>query len=952
MIRTNVRLIALLASILTFATAVSQSSAQEFDNPTAILEALKTKQGDAAIAFCLDQIGKVNDRSFQQAILCQRLGLLYLAKGQFALAQRQMNLAVDILSAFQSPPPRAEAQLLLARLDQAYLSVQIQDFVQSKSQYDAILKSLANKPDRDFFVEGQAQREMAKMYELLGEYATAERMYQESITALEQLRPGGNVSAGRTKNIQLGKSHSGLARLYLTEAKYAQARDQYLQAKNLVLAATGPDSNDTVIADIGLAMLNLQEAIEEKSEARLAEAAEFFTSALTVITNQNRLETYLGHQLNVNIAAFYCEKANQADRNNDPATAQAKRLEAQKYYLKAITFFEKTHADDLSHPDLVASRIKYVALLTRLNELKEAGAQMQMARESLLTYIKGVLPFRAEPEQTQFLQNKDKRWLHAGLTIATQNPNAAGLATQSAEWVINGKGILLPMIGEKLQLGRNLPEYAALSKTQDQLTQLAFQPQLKGEEITRREAAITELRKIESKQADAFALALERDASIKKQLTKAEWVSINQVQKRLANDVAYIDIVRVDVLDLTNPSLDWERVESRYYAWVITANSPVQLVKLGEATQVDKLVSEFHDQLIQDGVAFGELSRNKSIPPPELKIAIATAEAKAEVKLLVGLDELSDLILKPLLPHIGNKAKWIISPDGKLWSMPFNALRENNKYVIENHTVSHAFNGRDLLAKQAAPVNVNVPVMVGAVDYAKTVAFEPLPQSGSELADSQEPFETWANAKPELLIGLKAEEKMFRKKRNPKGLHICTHGFYMENNKALPNELKLFPNPLYRCGLAFSNANNRFRTANLPAENDGILFGIELLSMDLRGTDLVVLSACQTALGSQIAIDDRRGDKRVFTADISEGVLGLQYAFHLAGAKSVVGTLWEVSDKATADTVSDLFDQLGNKNRPIDEALRSGQLLVLRTRRIEKKASHPFFWAGFVVTQR
>jgi CHAT domain-containing protein len=162
--------------------------------------------------------------------------------------------------------------------------------------------------------------------------------------------------------------------------------------------------------------------------------------------------------------------------------------------------------------------------------------------------------------------------------------------------------------------------------------------------------------------------------------------------------------------------------------------------------------------------------------------------------------------------------------------------------------------------------------------------------------------------------------------QSPRLLHVATHAFFLENLPApgSTSESSPFENPLLRSGLVFAGAN-----ALASGAEDGVLTALEASALDLSGTELLVLSACETGLGE---------------ARSSDGVYGLRRAFALAGARSQVMSLWKVNDEATRRLMADFYERLF-RGEDRSEALRQAQLSILRNPVLRS----PYYWAGFVL---
>ena len=162
------------------------------------------------------------------------------------------------------------------------------------------------------------------------------------------------------------------------------------------------------------------------------------------------------------------------------------------------------------------------------------------------------------------------------------------------------------------------------------------------------------------------------------------------------------------------------------------------------------------------------------------------------------------------------------------------------------------------------------------------------------------------------------EENLF-KVNAPKILYLSTHGTFLRDKSIL--------NPMLKSIILLDGANESIR----QKRGNGIVSGLELAGLNLLGTELVVLSACETGVGE---IED------------SEGIAGLSKAFMEAGAKSMIMTLWSVNDKKSSELMEKFFEGV-KRGVSYSDALREAKIWM-----IEVGNSHPFFWSGFVGSGR
>ena len=249
--------------------------------------------------------------------------------------------------------------------------------------------------------------------------------------------------------------------------------------------------------------------------------------------------------------------------------------------------------------------------------------------------------------------------------------------------------------------------------------------------------------------------------------------------------------------------------------------------------------------------------------------------------------------------------------------------------------------------------NQSKTLILGGINYSSTInsqkIWSELPGTFTETQSINDLFKK-NNSETEFYFGDKATESVFKEKiKNSQIIHISTHGFFFPDpeskstdyqNVSLDtlifrgssNYAKLSftknKNPLMRSGLALSNANDILDRDPLKEGEDGVLTALEVSNMDLSNTQMVVLSACETGLG------DIKGH---------EGVYGLQRAFKIAGAKSLIMSLWQVPDNETAEFMKLFYENLFK--------LKDIQIAFSSTQKTMRQKYKPYYWAAFVLIE-
>ena len=323
-----------------------------------------------------------------------------------------------------------------------------------------------------------------------------------------------------------------------------------------------------------------------------------------------------------------------------------------------------------------------------------------------------------------------------------------------------------------------------------------------------------------------------------------------------------------------------------------------------------------------------------------------------------------DALWKPLEPALVGGRRIYVAADGVLNQIPIGLLSDSTgKLLLEKYQLRLVNSTRDLLRSPDA-ATARSAVLLGNPAF-DSVAAAPALAPGSPPSAAARSVDL-AGAPLPPLPGTEAEvtgiEKLLRQSgwqttlytgdralkasiqnvRAPRVVHIATHGFFLEDHPAPDKSGRAVrlrgasDDPMLHSGLFFAGAN-RTRSGAAPAgSDDGVLTAYEASQLNLQGTELVVLSACETGLGEQ---------------SNSEGVFGLRRALQEAGASAVMMSMWSVPDQETQELMSLFYAKwLGGLDKP--EALRQAQLEERDVVRKRYGRDLPYYWGAFVLVSR
>ncbi len=391
-------------------------------------------------------------------------------------------------------------------------------------------------------------------------------------------------------------------------------------------------------------------------------------------------------------------------------------------------------------------------------------------------------------------------------------------------------------------------------------------------------------------------------------------------------------------------------------AWVVRPGKSVQRVELGEASTIENATRTFLRELVESRGLSGVDEKNQAGRPSISKAA----------------RRLRELLWDPLAELIGDSERVFISPDSFLGTLPLEVMqREDGSYLLEHHAFVY---GRDLASLSRLVDTEWVPrdgvLVCGGIDYNNRID---LPAGKAQVGDTRGSFRSrWSRLrasaseadsivelheltreKGSLCLFLEksaaTEERLKEEMPNHGIIHLATHGYFQP--EGLPSMWEDAPRIDEDSDYAgMRNAERRitgllpgllsglvFAGANFPPEagrDNGLLTAEEVTFIDLSRCELVVLSACETGLGRP---------------ESGQGMIGLRRSFRMAGARTVISSLWSVKDEATSELMTMFYENLWLKKMGKLSALRTAQLEMLKRNRAEYGEGLPSTWGAFVL---
>ncbi len=891
-------------------------------------------------------LGSVGDQHPDYAANLNNLADLYKNTGKYELAEQLLNESLNI----------RKRVLGENHLDYAVSLSNLADLYEYYGQYgkaesfllksDSIIRRNYGEKHPSLIT---SLNNLAALYDDMGDYVKAEPLYQKAKELRKNIlgdeHPSYALSLNNlgtfymeiglsekseplflsakqiwekslgTKHVNYATCLNNLGAVYEEKKDYEKAAAFYTQAKDIFKTLFGVDNTDHARGLNNLAGLYVKKGDYKKAEALLIQTRDIWKKTLG--ENNPNYITCIN-----NLAALYRK-------------GQFNLAKSEQLYQQTLSLRKKILGAE--HPRTVDVENDLALLYMNLKMPEKAIPLFLHSSESVRKNLVNTFPVLSEKEKNNFITQ--------ALVMNDCNNSFLYLNPVSGASVINNN-VDLQIFFKSLSLSDTRNLFSSIRNSRDTATQRIFlQWQALRSLLAKQESMPADKRSPEIKSQEDEVENLEKELSRRstgfRQQQGSLKVSMKEIQSELANDEAVIEFVS---FQLINKKI----TDSVIYGAYIYRKSDerASFVPLFEEKQLQQLLDSGGHTPTGVAQSF-------------YRGGIASSSSNT-----IGLDkELYQLIWQPLEKKLNGIKKIDYSPSGKLFGIAFHALRiDSSQLLMDRYALQQYSSTRDISLRSSAPaIKPGTALLIGNADFTmdsisivkkRKVAgninavkantqsrgangsWVDLPGTGDELKLIADLFKKKKIAFQQFQHA-DASEENFKKAGldGPSVLHIATHGFFLparsgkEDGLGNGNAYMFANDPLMRSGLVLAGGNYAW-SGHSPIEGveDGILTAYEIAQLNLSNTGLVVLSACETALG------DIKG---------TEGVFGLQRAFKMAGAKKMLLSLWQVPDKETGELMGQFYNYwLGGKT--LEDSFLQAQADM-------RKKYSPYYWAAFVL---
>jgi CHAT domain-containing protein len=571
-------------------------------------------------------------------------------------------------------------------------------------------------------------------------------------------------------------------------------------------------------------------------------------------------------------------------------------------------------------------------------------------------------------------------------TSSTAGPplNPRTVPNEALAWTLLRKGIVLDTIARFQWVGKDPRNAQDVRELRRKLSNLELNPPLDLDE-TQREHLRQQLKK-EIEAIESFIRFKNMMHPLNTDVVEGavqvgdlyrfdgegELDRMTEFTRRLPPGTALVEFLRARVFDFhaISASLSWK--PAHYYAFVLSADHGrfASMFDLGDAAIIDAAIRDLRRNIIEFSRAYDQGR------------AGVAYENRMDSTFRDSSTNLYELIFAPLRKSLDQAGLIYVSPDGELNRIAFEALapakpdsksEQKSGYLVDDYRFTYLSSGREIARD---PISVGHGTIVFAdpnydlgaakryeliaglrsshasnltrgnlLTFANdTIAYHPWSQLPATAAEARLLMRELQGTRygPVLThLGDEALEELFLAVQSPRILHVASHGFFLPDVQSSSRDTAhtqtspVIEDPLMRSGIILAGANTLGKDHGVAAQNSGTgwVTAEEIMSMDLYGTELVVLSGCDTGLGD---------------VQTGEGVLGLRRAFFYAGARSLLVSLYKVPDEQTIQLMSRFYESLKSGRGKLD-SFHDAQIAVMNLRLRKNGVAHPFYWASFVL---